>query len=61
MTAGFLRQQPALSKRAIVCVIAGDDAAPEVMRPTVEVLRLLAPDVRFVEALSGGEALNRYG
>ncbi len=22
-----------------VCVIAGDDAAPEVMRPTVEILR----------------------
>ena len=43
-----------------VCVIAGDDAAPEVMRPTVEVLRLLAPDVCFVEALSGSEALTRY-
>jgi 3-isopropylmalate dehydrogenase len=44
-----------------VCVIAGDDAAPEVMRPTVEILRLLAPDIRFVEALSGCEALERYG
>ncbi len=44
-----------------VCVIAGDDAAPEVMRPTVEILRLLAPDIRFVEALSGREALEHFG
>ncbi len=44
-----------------VCVIAGDDAAPEVMRPTVEILRLLAPDIRFVEALSGREAQEYYG
>ena len=44
-----------------VCVISGDDAAPEVMRPTVEILRSLAPDIRFVEALSGREALERYG
>lgn len=44
-----------------VCVIPGDDAAPEVMRPTVEVLRSLAPDVRFVEALCGREAQARYG
>ncbi len=43
-----------------VCVISGDDAAPEVMRPTVEILRSLAPDIRFVEALSGREALERY-
>jgi 3-isopropylmalate dehydrogenase len=44
-----------------VCVIAGDDAAPEVMRPTVEILRMLAPDILFVEALSGREALEHYG
>lgn len=44
-----------------VCVIAGDDAAPEVMRPTVELLHSLAPDIRFVEALSGREALERHG
>ncbi len=44
-----------------VCVIAGDDAAPEVMRPTVEILRSLAPEIRFVEALSGREALESYG
>lgn len=44
-----------------VCVIAGDDAAPEVMRPTVDVLQRLAPDIRFVEALSGRAALESYG
>ena len=44
-----------------VCVIAGDDAAPEVMRPTVEILRSLVPDIRFVEAISGCEAQERYG
>jgi hypothetical protein len=36
-----------------VCVLPGDDAAPEVVRPTVEILRLLAPDIRFTEALCG--------
>jgi isocitrate/isopropylmalate dehydrogenase len=45
----------------MVCVIAGDDAAPEVMRPTVEILRALVPDMRFVEALSGHEAMRDYG
>ncbi len=44
-----------------VCVIAGDDAAPEVMRPTMEVLRVLAPDIRFLEAPGGREALEHYG
>lgn len=44
-----------------VCVIPGDDAAPEVMRPTVEILRSLAPDVHFVEAACGREAQTRYG
>lgn len=46
---------------SVVCVIAGDDAAPEVMRPTVEILRALVPDIRFVEALSGREAVEQYG
>ncbi|HCJ35869.1 MAG TPA: isocitrate/isopropylmalate dehydrogenase family protein [Ktedonobacter sp.] len=55
-------QHPELSaKPSTVCVIAGDDAAPEVMRPTVEVLRLLASSIRFVEATSGREAIERYG
>ncbi len=44
-----------------VCVIPGDDAAPEVMRPTVEILRSLAPDIHFVEAACGREAEAHYG
>jgi isocitrate/isopropylmalate dehydrogenase len=44
-----------------VCVIPGDDAAPEVMRPTVEILRSLAPTIHFVEAVCGREAQERYG
>ncbi len=44
-----------------VCVIPGDDAAPEVMRPTVETLHSLAPDIHFVEAACGREAQARYG
>jgi len=44
-----------------ICVIAGDDAAPEVMHPTVEILHSLAPDIRFVEALCGREAQERDG
>jgi isocitrate/isopropylmalate dehydrogenase len=44
-----------------MCVIAGDDAAPEVMRPTVEILHSLAPDIRFVEAPCGREAQERFG
>jgi 3-isopropylmalate dehydrogenase len=54
----FGRQQP-LASSPTICVIAGDDAAPEVMYPTVEVLRLLVPDINFVEAFSGREALER--
>jgi isocitrate/isopropylmalate dehydrogenase len=49
------------SRPFTVCVIAGDDAAPEVMCPTIEVLRLLAPSIHFVEALSGREATERCG
>ncbi|MBE3560152.1 MAG: isocitrate/isopropylmalate dehydrogenase family protein [Ktedonobacteraceae bacterium] len=45
----------------VVCVIAGDDAAPEVMRPTVEILRLLVPSLRFVEAPCGREAQASHG
>lgn len=45
----------------VVCVIAGDDAAPEVAHPTVEVLRSLAPAIRFNEAACGREAQAREG
>jgi isocitrate/isopropylmalate dehydrogenase len=51
----------ALRTPATVCVVPGDDAAPEVVRPTVEILRALAPDARFEEALCGREAQERTG
>jgi len=61
MIPSFFSRLQLLSKPPTVCVIAGDDAASEVMRPTVEILRLLAPDILFVEALSGHEAQEHYG
>jgi 3-isopropylmalate dehydrogenase len=45
----------------LVCVIAGDDAAPEVVHPTVELLHELVPGIRFREALSGRAAEEKYG
>jgi isocitrate/isopropylmalate dehydrogenase len=45
----------------LVCVIAGDDAAPEVMHPTVEILRELVPALRFVEPAYGRNAQKLYG
>ncbi len=44
-----------------VCVVPGDDAMPEVVHPTVEILRSLAPTIRFNEVVSGREAQERYG
>ncbi len=61
MIPSFFCRSRLLSKPPTVCVIAGDDAAPEVMRPTVEILRILAPDICFIEALSGREAQGDYG
>jgi isocitrate/isopropylmalate dehydrogenase len=55
-----MKSQP-LQSPPTVCVIAGDDAAPEAMRPTVEILRTLAPDMRFVEPPCGRDAQKRYG
>ena len=61
MIPSFFCRSQFVSKPPIVCVIAGDDAAPEVLRPSVEILRKLAPDIHFVEALSGREAQEHYG
>lgn len=60
MIPGLFGRQQSLASSPTICVVAGDDAAPEVMHPTVEVLRLLVPGIPFVEALSGREALERY-
>ena len=44
-----------------VVIIPGDDAAPEAMAPTVEILRSLALDLTFTEFPSGEEGVKRYG
>src|SRR5258708_16053623 len=61
MSLSYPRHLDDKTRTPTVCVIAGDDAAPEVMRPTVEVLRLLAPSIHFADALSGREALESFG
>jgi isocitrate/isopropylmalate dehydrogenase len=44
-----------------VVIIPGDDAAPEAMAPTVEILKSLALDIAFVECPPGEEGVRRYG
>ena len=44
-----------------VVIIPGDDAAPEAMAPTVEILKSLVPDVTFTEFPAGEEGVKRYG
>ncbi len=61
MSQRYFTRPQAASTAPSVCIIAGDDAAPEVMRPTTEILRRLAPAIRFIEAPSGREAEERYG
>lgn len=44
-----------------IVIIPGDDAAPEAMAPTVEILKSLALDLIFTEFPSGEEGIERYG
>ncbi|MGH7963135.1 MAG: isocitrate/isopropylmalate dehydrogenase family protein [Candidatus Binatia bacterium] len=44
-----------------IVIIPGDDAAPEAMAPTVEILKRLALDLTFTEFPSGEEGVKRYG
>src|SRR5215475_4570940 len=48
-----------MSKRVVI--IPGDDAAPEAMAPTVEILQSLNLDISFIEFPSGEEGVKRYG
>jgi isocitrate/isopropylmalate dehydrogenase len=61
MNPSYFGRSRAPSTAPAVCVIAGDDAAPEVMRPTTEILHRLAPAIRFTEAPGGREAEARFG
>ncbi len=44
-----------------VCVVKGDDAAPEVVVPTVQVLEKMNLDIEFIWTETGDEAIARYG
>ncbi len=44
-----------------VCVIEGDDAAPEVVRPTVELLEAMELDIEVLLPLTGKEAVEARG
>lgn len=44
-----------------VVIIPGDDAAPEAMAPTLDILKSFALDLRFTEFPSGPEGVERYG
>lgn len=44
-----------------VVVIPGDDAAPEAMAPTVEILKSLNLDILWTEFPSGEEGIRHYG
>ncbi len=48
-----------MAKRVVV--IPGDDAAPEAMAPTVEILKNFALDLRFTEFPSGEQGVQQYG
>src|SRR5262249_38493345 len=52
--------QEALMPKHIV-IIPGDDAAPEAMAPTVEILKDLGLDLSFTEFPPGAEGVERYG
>lgn len=44
-----------------VCVIEGDDAAPEAVRPTVELLEAMELDIEILRPLTGKEAVEAHG
>ena len=48
-----------MAKRVVV--IPGDDAAPEAMAPTVEILKNFALDLSFTEFPSGEQGVQQYG
>ena len=44
-----------------VCVIEGDDASPEVVWPTVELLEGMGLEIEFLRPLTGEKAIEKYG
>jgi len=43
-----------------VCVVKGDDAAPEVVVPTVQILEGMNLDIEFIRVETGDEAVAKY-
>ena len=43
-----------------VCVVEGDDAAPEAMKPTLEILRAMNLDIQYLIAITGEPAKTKY-
>ena len=44
-----------------VCVVKGEDAAPEVVVPTVHILQKMNLDIEFIWTETGDEAVAKYG
>ena len=44
-----------------VCVVKGDDASPEVVVPTVQILEGMNLDIEFIQIETGDEAVAKYG
>jgi len=44
-----------------VCIVKGDDASPEVVLPTVQILEGMNLDIEFLWPLTGDEAIAKYG
>lgn len=44
-----------------VCVVKGDDASPEVVLPTVQLLEEMDLGIEFLRPLTGDEAIAKYG
>ncbi len=50
-----------MSNRKNVVVIPGDDAAPEAMHPTIELLQALELDINFEFPPYGDDAVSSHG
>ncbi len=44
-----------------ICIIEGDDAAPEAVKPTVELLEALELDIEILRPLTGEDAFEKHG
>jgi len=59
--AAFQRGRYTVKDSRKVCVVLGDDASPEVVRPTVGVVEKMGLPITFSWAVTGEDAAKRYG